>query len=129
MSSRSSASAAARGADVVAAAALAAARQRDGSRGFIGVIEGYCVRDDCATRTVTLHVKEYDHALPSRFSCPACRCLLKFHHVRTLVEYDRDCAAEARASVNAQRWRRAHPDALGVPIGVFLDERLPGDAP
>jgi hypothetical protein len=40
-------------------------------------------------------------------------------------ERERARDIDARRSVNAQLWRRAHPDAFAMPLGAFLDDRLP----
>lgn len=109
--------------------ALADARRRDGSRALIGEAEMYCTGDVCAVRTVSVQFKEYDDPLPARLTCPACGRRLKLHHVWTLAEMNQDFEVLARASVNTQLWQREHPDELAVPLGVFLDDRLPGTRP
>jgi hypothetical protein len=108
------------------AAALSAGRARDDRGHFIGHVELYCENPDCASREVTIHFKEIDDPLPPRLCCPACRRQLKLHHVWTLDEHEREHEREARRRVNAQLWRRAHPDAIAMPLGALLDERLPG---
>jgi hypothetical protein len=107
------------------AAALSAARARDGRAYFVGHIECYCENPDCPAREVEIFFKELDEPLPSRLGCPACRRQLKLHHVQTLDEQEQADEADARRSVNAQLWRRAHPDAFAMPLGAFLDDRLP----
>jgi hypothetical protein len=84
-----------------------------------------CDNSDCAAREVRIHFKEYDGPLPANLSCPACRHQLKLHHVQTLDERERVFEQHARRSVNAQLWRRAHPDSLSMPLSAFGDDRLP----
>jgi hypothetical protein len=107
------------------AAALDAARARDGGGHFVGFLELYCENPDCAAREVEIHFKELDGPLPPRLCCPACRRQLKLHHALTLDEHVAAHEADARASVNAQRWRRDHPAAFAMPLGAFLDSSLP----
>jgi len=106
--------------------ALSAARARSPLDVLIGHVEAYCHHADCAVRVVSLEVKEHDDPLPPRLRCPACRRLLKLHSVQTREERMDADEADARRSVNAQLWERAH---LGeaVPIGALLDDTLPGD--
>ena len=108
------------------AAALRAARTRSQLGAFIGHAELYCENGDCVAREVDIRFKEHDDQLPSRLICPACQAPLTLHGVQTLEERDEAEEAAARRSVNEQLWRRAHPDAFGVPIGVSLDDTLPG---
>jgi hypothetical protein len=107
------------------AEALAAARDRNQLPDFIGEAELYCENPDCAVREVVLTIKEQDGQMPSGLICPACRRQLKVHYVLTLEEKRADDEREARCSVNAQRYRRDHPDEFAMPIGVLLDEALP----
>jgi hypothetical protein len=102
--------------------ALRAARAKDGRGPFVGVIELYCESPACPTRIVDLYFKELDGPLPPGL---ACRRQLKLHGVQTIEECKRADEADARRSVNAQRWRREHRDELLMPLGAFLHERLP----
>jgi len=115
---------ASRRADMIAAA-LTAARARSSSPVFVGYLELYCDGEECSTREVVVHVKEYDAAVIPRLRCPACGHPLKLHHVQTLEERMDADEADARRSVNAQRYRHRHPDEA-IPIGALLDDSLPG---
>jgi|SRR5882724_11486212 len=118
------------------AAALEAARARNTLADFLGEMELYCENSDCAAREVTIVLKELDGpTTPACLRCPACRRQLKLHHVATLDEAHLNAEAEARRSVNEQlyvereRQRLGDPRALiAVPLGVFLDDRLPRGA-
>ena len=110
---------------VLIAAALTAARARSPSPVFVGYLELYCDGEECSMREVVVHVKEYDAALTPRLRCPACGNPLKLHHVQTLEERVDADEANARRSVNAQRYRQRHPDEA-VPIGALLDDSLSG---
>jgi hypothetical protein len=104
------------------AAALDAARTRDGHPSFIGYVELACEGPRCAVRDVRVFFKEYDEPLPPRLCCPACRRPLHLRGVMTVDEYEADVERDARMSVNEQLWCRAHPGELAMPLGVFLDE-------
>lgn len=108
------------------AAALAAARARSAVRVFFGFITAYCANADCAAREVEIRVKEHDDPICPRLRCPACLRPLKLHHVQTLAEREDADEADARRSVNAQRYRLRHPDEA-IPIGALLDDALPGE--
>jgi hypothetical protein len=108
---------------------LRAARSRDQGRDFHGECELYCEAPSCSARTVVVAIKELDawgHTVIPR--CPLCHAPLKTHCVRTAREAAADARREARCLVNVEVWKRDHPGQLGVPLSVYLDDRLPGDA-
>lgn len=112
------------------ATAMTAARGRE-PHTYVFMIELYCDRDGCAARTITIHIKELDGPIPACLPrCPLCRSPLKTHGVQTLQEAAEEDKRDARASVNAQlylaRERRLGREPFAVPLGVFLDDRLPG---
>jgi hypothetical protein len=114
-------------------AALTAARQRDRAAYLVGEIEGYCQQDGCNVRAFVVTIKEQLGPTPPVLCCPVCRHPATLHHVLTGDEVDAREDQDARSSVNAQLYQdwqnRTTPPgewpALGMPVGVFLDETLP----
>jgi hypothetical protein len=109
------------------AAALDAARLRDGYPAFIGRLQLYCNNGACTVREVNVEVKEYDGPTPARLTCPACRRPLTLHGVQTLNEIIEEGDRDARLSVREQLQlarREAAGDISGFRILSF-DESLP----
>lgn len=103
------------------------AKARD-DHGPLLVIEAYCEHPGCATRQVTLHLKDYDRTFKKLAAnglvCPVCRRPLKLHWAQSFDAHEATKDYFARCSVNTQRYIRDHGRSC-VPASVMADDRLP----
>lgn len=106
---------------------LAEVRARDGLAAFVGYLTLYCDNPRCAMREIHAHIKEHAGQTPARLLCPACRCQLKPHAIRTHEEQAQLDEQDARLSVRGQL-EQARARAAGLPgdlVTLTVDDALP----
>jgi hypothetical protein len=94
-----------------------------------GEVNAYCDNPGCPVHEVDLVVKILDEDEPlttgKRFKCPWCLDVVVVEKYLTVDEVNERDERNPRWLVNMQRYRRDHPNELGVPASVMFDETLP----